>query len=163
MLKGLITGAALTALIASSVAFAQEPRVTQYQDWVGVCADVEGREVCEMQQILTMENETGNVPLFRASVHNADNGLMMQLLFPLGLDLRAGMVLQIDEGDEYTSGFLTCVQEGCLAAFPLDSELLAALRAGNSAKVGFRPFNTDQTLVLELSLSGFTAASQTLK
>ncbi len=163
MLKGLITGAALTGLIASSVAFAQEPRVTQYQDWVGVCADVEGQEVCEMQQTLTIENETGNVPLFRASVHNVENSLVMQLLFPLGLDLRAGMVLQIDEGEEFTSGFLTCVQEGCLAVFPLDSELLAAMRAGNSAKIGFRPFNTNETLVLELSLSGFTAASQTVQ
>lgn len=163
MLKSFLKGAALTGLIASSVAFAQEPRVTEFQDWVGVCADIQGQERCEIQQTLNMENEQGNARLLRTSVNFIDNQLVMQLLLPLGLDLRAGIVMQIDEGEEFGSGFLTCVQEGCLVAFPLDNDRLAALRAGNQMKVGFRPFNTNETLVLEISLMGFTRASQSVK
>jgi hypothetical protein len=30
-------------------------------------------------------------------------------------------------------------------------------------KVGFRPFSTDQTMVVELSLAGYANASQTIK
>ena len=163
MLKSFVKTAALTGLIASGLAFAQEPRVTEYQDWVGVCADVQGQERCEIQQTLNMENEQGNARLLRASVNMMDNQLVMQLLLPLGLDLRAGIVMQIDEGEEFGSGFLTCVQEGCLVAFPLDDVRLAALRAGSVTKIGFRPFNTNETLVLEMSLMGFTRASQSVK
>lgn len=163
MLKRLVTLSAWVGLVASSFAYAQEPRVTEFQDWIGVCADIQGQERCEIQQTLNMENEQGNARLLRTAVNFIDNQLVMQLVLPLGLDLRAGIVMQIDEGEEFGSGFLTCVQEGCLVAFPIDNERLAALRAGSQMKVGFRPFNTNETLVLEVSLMGFTRASQSVK
>ncbi|WP_052063576.1 invasion associated locus B family protein [Nitrincola sp. A-D6] len=143
--------------------FAQEPQTTEYQDWVGICADVQGQERCEIQQVLNMENEQGNTRLLRATVSKLDNQLIMQLLLPLGLDVRPGVVMQVDEGVEFGAPFLTCVQEGCLVAVPLDDNRLTAFRSGSVVKVGFRPFNTDQTLVVELSLMGFTRASQTVK
>jgi invasion protein IalB len=153
----------LLTLFLSSVALAQTPQTTEYQDWVGICAEVQGQERCEIQQVLNMENEQGNTRLLRATVSKMDNQLIMQLLLPLGLDVRPGVVMQIDEGAEFGAPFLTCVQEGCLVALPLDEGRLTAMRAGSSVKVGFRPFNTDQTLVLEISLMGFTRASQTVK
>ena len=153
----------LLTLFLSSVAFAQTPQTTEYQDWVGICAEVQGQERCEIQQVLNMENEQGNTRLLRATVSKMDSQLIMQLLLPLGLDVRPGVVMQIDEGEEFGVPFLTCVQEGCLVAVPLDERRLAAMRAGSAVKVGFRPFNTDQTLVLEISLMGFTRASQTVK
>ncbi|QEW06787.1 invasion associated locus B family protein [Nitrincola iocasae] len=153
----------LLTLFLSSVTFAQTPQTTAYQDWVGICAEVQGQERCEIQQVLNMENEQGNTRLLRATVSKLDNQLIMQLLMPLGLDVRPGVVMQVDEGEEFSAPFLTCVQEGCLVAIPLDESRLTALRSGSVAKVGFRPFNTDQTLVLELSLMGFTRASQTVK
>ena len=163
MLKNLFRTAALSSLLCSSLVFAQEPRVTEYQDWVGVCVDIQGQERCGIQQTLNMESDQGNARLMRASVNLMDNQLVMQLLLPLGIDLRAGIVMQIDEGEEFGAGFLTCVQEGCLVAFPLDETRLAAMRAGSVTKIGFRPFNTNETLVLEMSLMGFTRASQSVK
>lgn len=153
----------LLTLFLSSVAFAQTPQTTEYQDWVGICAEVQGQERCEIQQILDMENEQGNSRLLRATVSKMNNQLIMQLLLPLGLDVRPGVVMQVDAGEEFGAPFLTCIQEGCLVAVPLDESRLAAMRAGSAIKVGFRPFNTDQTLVLEISLMGFTRASQTVK
>lgn len=163
MLKSLLKTAAIAGLLSGSVAFAQEPRTTQYQDWVGVCADIQGQERCEIQQTLNMDNEQGNARLLRATVNRMDDQLILQLLLPLGIDLRPGIVLQVDENEEFGAGFLTCVQEGCLAALPLDQERLAAMRAGTVTKIGFRPFNTNETLVLEMSLMGFTQASQSIK
>lgn len=153
----------LLTLFLSSVAFAQTPQTTEYQDWVGICAEVQGQERCEIQQILDMENEQGNSRLLRATVSKMNNQFIMQLLLPLGLDVRPGVVMQVDAGEEFGAPFLTCIQEGCLVAVPLDESRLAAMRAGSAIKVGFRPFNTDQTLVLEISLMGFTRASQTVK
>lgn len=163
MLKTLFKTAALSSLLVSTLIFGQEPRVTEYQDWVGVCADIQGKERCEIQQTLNMDNEQGSARLLRASLNMMDDQLVLQLLLPLGLDLRAGIVMQIDEGEEFGSGFLTCVQEGCLVAFPLDETRLAAMRAGRVTKIGFRPFNTNETFVLEMSLMGFTRASQSVK
>lgn len=153
----------LLTMLLSSAAFAQTPQTTEYQDWIGICAEVQGQERCEIQQVLNMENEQGNTQLLRATISKMDNQFIMQLLLPLGLDVRPGVVMQIDEGEEFGMPFLTCVQEGCLVAVPLDESRLAAMRAGTAVKVGFRPFNTDQTLVLEISLMGFTRASQTVK
>ncbi|TVQ72667.1 MAG: invasion associated locus B family protein [Oceanospirillales bacterium] len=163
MLKNLFKTAAISSMLASALVFAQEPRITEHQDWVSVCADIQGQERCEIQQTLNMDNEQGNARLLRATVNIMENQLVMQLLLPLGIDLRAGIVMQIDDGEEFGAGFLTCVQDGCLVAFPLDATRLAEMRAGNVTKIGFRPFNTNETLVLEMSLMGFTRASQTVK
>lgn len=159
----LLRSALIAPFFMVSAAFAQTPETTEYQDWMGICADVQGQQRCEIQQTLNMENEQGNTRLLRATVSKLENQLILQLLLPLGLDLRPGIVMQVDEGAEFTAPFLTCIQEGCLVAVPLDDTRLSAMRAGQVAKVGFRPFNTDQTLVVEMSLMGFTRASQSVK
>lgn len=155
---------ALIALfVMASTAFAQTPEITQYQDWVGICTEVQGQQRCEIQQTLDMENEQGSMRLLSATVNKLEDQLIMQLLLPLGLDLRPGIAMQIDEAEEFTAPYLTCVQEGCLVAVLLDDARVSAMRAGQVARVGFRPFDTDQTLVVEMSLMGFTRASQSLK
>lgn len=163
MLKKLLCGVLVSGMWMFHSVMAQEPVITEYQDWIGVCAEVAGQERCEIQQTLNVENEQGLSRLMRATVSLMDGQRVMQFLLPLGLDLRPGIVMQIDEGEEFKSGFLTCVQEGCLVAFPLDDSRLQQMRAGKALKLGFRPFNTDQTLVIEASLMGFTRASNSIK
>lgn len=162
MLKSILNTTALSVLLVSSIVSAKELRTTEYQDWTSVCSEIQLNERCEIQQTLNIENEQGNSRLLLTSVSKIDDQLFMQLLLPLGLDLRSGIVIKIDEGEEVVVGFLSCLQEGCLVVLPLDQTLLAAMRAGQIAKVGFRPFNTSETVVLEMSLKGFTQASQTI-
>lgn len=109
------------------------------------------------QQLFFGEGEERSRVLL-ASVLQVQQDLLLQMVLPLGVDLRPGIVVRIDQAEEQSFNFVTCVADGCVVLLPLKSKLLSAMRAGNKVKVGFRPFSSDQTLIVELSLSGFTKA-----
>lgn len=140
-----------------------DARTTTFQDWVSVCRTVQGVERCHISQNLYLENEQGSNRLLQATVGKLDGGNVLQLILPLGVDLRPGIVFKIDEEEEFAAPYITCMQEGCVVAIGLDQTLWRTLRGGAVAKIGFRPFNTEQTVVLEMSLLGFTRASNTIK
>lgn len=140
-----------------------EVRTTTHQDWVSVCQTVEGVERCHMAQTLEMETEQGRNRLLEATIGRVAGANVLQLVLPLGVDLRPGIVMRIDEGKEFTAPYLMCMQGGCTVAIQLDDSLLQAMRAGLKGYVGFRPFNSEQTLVLEMSLRGFTRASNAIR
>lgn len=131
----------------------------RFRDWTRVCVTQAEQTRCEAVQVLSVEREGESRPLMRATLTRAGEQRILELALPLGMDLRAGLVMQIDEAEEFTFGFTTCLPQGCAAVLPVSADLLNTLKAGASAKVGFRPFGTQQTQVAEISLSGFTAAS----
>lgn len=151
----------LCACLGASSVLAQTS--TEYRDWISVCAERAGAERCEIRQVLSIETEDGQAPLVVATVARLDDQLVLQLVLPLGLDLRPGVVMAVDDQPDRPAPVLTCLQNGCLSALALDAGFMAEMRAGRSLRLGFRPFNTDQTIVVELSLAGFTRASQTIK
>lgn len=153
----------LLAAGGSAWAQQQQPTTTTFQDWVSVCQTVAGTQRCHIMQNVLLENEGTTSRLLQSTVGKLGENLVMQLLLPLGVDLRAGIAIKIDEHEELRSGYHTCLQDGCIAMIGVDEALLGKLRNGMVAKVGFRPFNTEQTLVLEMSLKGFTRASQTIQ
>lgn len=154
--------ALLLFVVAAGVSELRAQETTQFQDWVGVCNDLEEGRRCEIRQVLNIETAEGAGTILTASIARSEGRLLMQLLLPLGVDVRPGVVMAVDEGEERRAPFLTCIQSGCLSIFEVTDEWSAELRRGQVAKVGFRPFNTDQTLVLELSLLGITRALQSI-
>ena len=80
----------------------------------------------------------------------------MILILPLGISLRQGVFLQVDEGDLNEIPIDRCEREGCFVELLLSPALVADLKAGNLLKVimNYR----DETLVIDISLQGFTAA-----
>ena len=137
---------------------------TRFDDWISVCAERDGAERCEIRQVLSVDGKDGKTPIMVASVAKMSAGkLALQLVLPLGIDVRPGVVMAIDEKAERPAPVLTCVQSGCISMVELDDAFGSELRAGRKMKVGFRPFNTDQTMVVELSLAGYSKASQTIK
>lgn len=81
---------------------------------------------------------------------------------PLGVDLRPGAVLKVDEGKDIPLEFLQCTASGCDASLVLDASLLRSFRLGNRLLIGFRPMSTSKTVVVEASLKGFTKALRQL-
>ncbi|WP_231373441.1 invasion associated locus B family protein [Thioalkalivibrio sp. ALE19] len=141
----------------------QEPEVTTHQDWESLCWELDdGGEFCQMQQTLQVENQGQQGPYLQTTVRSEGDRHVMELLLPLGVDLRPGIVMQVDEGEERNAGFVTCIQQGCVAATELTDEMLAELRGGRELNVGFRPLQSEQVLVFDVSLMGFTAASNRL-
>lgn len=130
-----------------------------FGDWRVQC---EENRCQALQQLFVGEGEQRSRVL-SASVVKIQNKLVLQLVLPLGVDLRPGIVTRIDESEERRFPFTTCVNDGCVVLVPLEDSLLAGMKAGKTMKAGFRPFSSEQTLVVELSLSGFTKASSKVR
>jgi invasion protein IalB len=102
------------------------------------------------------------------SVDEKNPGTLLQVLFaaekgkmfgvftlPFGVDLRAGIAVRIDEGDEVKGSFMTCMPDGCQSITEISETLLAQIRKGKVLKVGFRSWGGgDKTLVVDVPLEG---------
>jgi invasion protein IalB len=74
---------------------------------------------------------------------------------PLGVFLAQGISISVDSAPAIRFPYEQCTNVGCSAILPLDSKMLSQFKKGNKADIivdeGAR------LLVIELSLSGFTA------
>ena len=130
--------------------------------WEVICATLGGKEQCQAVQVLQMTGEgeaaaTGR-RLLRVVAQRGAQGMVFSFELPLGLDLRPGMVYQIDANAEAALPFLVCTPGGCVASTLLSDELRQQLRAGKQMKVGFRPLGSENVMVVEVSLDGVTKA-----
>ncbi|MBV1786440.1 invasion associated locus B family protein [Marinobacterium sp. D7] len=154
-------GSALTAVVFVVAGFVAQPSAwaETFGDWRVDCKE----GLCQAVQQLFVGEGDKRSRVLAASVIKVKEQLVLQLVLPLGVDLRPGIVTRIDEAAEQHFAFTTCVTDGCVALIPLNDSLLSAMRSGKHMKAGFRPFRSEQTLVVELSLSGFTKASSQVR
>lgn len=140
--------------------------------WQLRCADANDSSTCNINQELflqqSVDGELQTVGrLLNLTVVYLDAGSermpFMSLQMPLGVDLRPGGVMRVDEESETVLEFLRCTEAGCDASARVTPELLAQMRAGNVLRVGFRPWGSEQVTAVEASLVGFTAAFAQLR
>lgn len=156
----------LVAAAAASTAQAQQQGASnaetqRFQDWEVSCSAEGGQQQggCIMRQMIN--NPDSNDPLMSAVVAYSPQAQASVLAFmlPLGVNLAPGMQLQVDGNEPVGFPYQFCMEQGCRADLPLESSLLQQLRSGNSATVSaIAP--DGQRLDLDLSLMGFTSASQ---
>lgn len=159
MIKKVI--AVLSFTLSCSTWAEERPTITEntYGDWGVQCNVQEGVNVCQALQVLWLEqNEEKKRLLTLQLVPSSDEKIVLQLSFPLGVDLRPGFVLAVDDNSEATFSYAMCANQNCMAFIIMDDDKLSAFKKGNVLKVGFRPFGSDKTVVLEASLKGFTKA-----
>ncbi|SFR60717.1 invasion associated locus B family protein [Thiomicrospira sp. ALE5] len=128
-----------------------------FGDWQLVCTE-QGDKSCRALQTLDLEQGEQSMRLLEVMVFYAGDQARMNMTFPLGLDLLAGIVLKVDENDEIGLPFSTCLADGCRVIGNIGDDVMAQLMAGNVMKVGFRGFGEEQTLVLDVSLRGSASA-----
>ncbi|MDP7344651.1 MAG: invasion associated locus B family protein, partial [Alphaproteobacteria bacterium] len=75
----------------------------------------------------------------------------------------SGVVVQADAGNPTTLTIQTCTKEGCRSVAQVSDELLRGFRQGKLLKVGFVAFGGTQTVVVDASLAGFTAAFKAMR
>ncbi len=142
----------------------QEPETTVYQDWEVACIETPQGERCRMQQTLEIQDEQARGLFLQATVRREGDQHIIEILVPLGVDLRPGIRMQVDDaGEEMDAGYVTCVQQGCVAGRELNSEQMSALRGGQALTVAFRALHQEQPFVFDVSLMGFTDASNQLQ
>ena len=164
MVKRIFSGLVVALGFAATAAIAQPVRDT-YQDWLVECVD-DSRESCVALQAMsqTIELEDGEEitqEMLRLVLRMSDDGQpILQIRVPLGVDVRPGLVTQVDDGEEQNASYTVCTDAGCNVLMIPTEEQLSAWRNGSVIRVGYRAFGTTDAVVLEGSLLGFTAASE---
>lgn len=164
---GLMISTVATLLTLTNAGLAQEPPA-----WRLICTEENNASTCRMNQQLflrqTVEGELQTVGrLLNLTViyldANGERLPFMSVQMPLGMDLRVGGVMRVDEESETLLEFLRCTEAGCDASAPVTPELLAQMRAGAVLRVGFLPWGREQVTAVDASLAGFTAAFERLQ
>ena len=134
-----------------------------FGDWQVRCAP-DGNQ-CFMYQLALDEakNPVAEVSLLKLP-EDADADAGATVVTPLGTLLTNGVVVQIDAGERRQYPFAWCSQVGCFARFGLTKPAIDGMKRGKAGKITLisigRP---EQPVVLNLSLSGFTAAFNSLQ
>lgn len=151
---------------------ASAPALASTSAWRLVCADENDASTCRMNQELFLQQSVdGEVQTVGRLLNltivylntNGERLPFMSLQMPLGVDLRPGGVMRVDEETETSLEFLRCTEAGCDASARLTPQLLAQMRAGSMLRVGFRPWGSEQVTAVEASLVGFTATFAQLR
>ena len=166
VLKALVFAA---SLLAASVAGAQdaeaptespqpEMEMKVFQDWELRCeADA---DQCFMYQMVRNAAENPVAEIRIVDIEPRGEAIAgATVVTPLGTLLDAGLVLQIDDNEARQYPFNWCTRAGCFARFGFTEAEVAAMKAGNTVKMRLLSVSApDQPVLLEVSLSGFTAA-----
>lgn len=142
----------------------QQPQlVTEtYGDWELRCtAD---KSNCFMYQLARDSNLN---PVSEISIVDLPDGSEaaagVTAVTPLGTLLSEGLVLQVDQGEARRYAYNWCTRSGCFARFGLTADEINQLKRGSKARMRLVSVsNPEQPVVLDLSLTGFTAAHNAL-
>jgi invasion protein IalB len=164
--------AAMVVVSAAASAFSQEQPASPlpggasslqetYQDWRLGCQSVAPQPVCSISQEQAQQN--GQRVLAIELRKQGDDALSGNLVLPFGLQLDAGAIIQIDDGQQDKPlRFSTCVPGGCLVPLSFDADRITALRNGTTLRVKVQSTDAKE-VALTISLKGFPAAFDRLQ
>ncbi|MDC0115906.1 invasion associated locus B family protein [Octadecabacter sp.] len=132
-----------------------------FNDWAIRCVKTEDdNDPCQMYQL--MSDGDGNNVAEIAIVSLPDGGQVVAgatIVVPLETLLTQQITLRVDGGQARRFPFDFCNAGGCVTRVGLSAEDIASFRRGAAATLTLVPAAApDQTVVVTMSLSGFTAA-----
>ena len=134
----------------------------KFQDWTLRCELPQGQppEFCEMRQrVVNQQGDQVLLAVIGRLPQLGKPGLLIVL--PLGISLPPGAFLKIDQGADQRVPVERCERQGCRIELVLEDELLAQLKAGSRAMVGFHVYDGEggrPRVDVPVSLLGFSAA-----
>lgn len=132
----------------------------EHGDWTLACIKTEGEtDPCSLVQIMTDDSDN---PMAEFSLFRIKNGTQAvagaTIIVPLETLLPAGVTMSIDGAPAKRYNFTFCNPLGCVAQIGLTEADISAFKRGKAAKIAVKPAPApDQTVEMDLSLSGFTA------
>jgi invasion protein IalB len=131
--------------------------VQVFKDWFLRCGQTpQGDERCVLFQDLVDQNSQQPLMQIAVGLWGPEKLRGVILTVPLGVTLPPGLEISIDEQAITRAPFFQCAQNGCQSRLPLNDELLAKMRAGQSGTVAFADGN-GRVIPIPFSLQGFTA------
>lgn len=137
----------------------------EFGDWQQRCILTEdGNDSCQLYQLLG--DEEGN-PISEVSIVPLPPGGQAVagalIVVPLETQLTERLTVRIDGGEARRYEFDFCNIGGCVARFGLTAEQIEQFKRGNAASIVLVPaIAPDQQIVLQMSLTGFTAGFDTV-
>ena len=142
--------------------------------WGVTCTDNDNAETCRMQQSANLTKMVdgkkknvgkimGVVVTYALNLETKKRAPHFTIQLPIGVDLRPGAVLKIDDKKEFRLPYLRCTQASCDVSMELDKKRLRMVLSGAKYKVGFRAWGEKDTKQVGGTLSGFTKAFRRLK
>lgn len=134
-------------------------------DWEISCIKAQtGEDPCAMVQIL---NGQQGEPLAEVTIGKLPEGgaavAWANVIVPLETLLQAQLALSIDGAPRKLYNYHHCVPVGCIAQLGFSQPEIDAMKSGSTAVVSLVPARfPDQVLQMDMSLSGFTSAFDSL-
>ncbi len=89
--------------------------------------------------------------------------IMMRVVMPIGVDLRAGLGMAIGKGGKTSViPYSVCVPSGCLANTGLVGEIVDKIKAADQVIIAYRTPGPGKATGLKVSTKGFAAAVDAL-
>ena len=137
----------------------------KFGDWDLACIRTSAeKDPCSMLQVLTdaQGNPTAEVSIFR--IEGGGQAVAGgTIVVPLETLLTAQLTLSVDDDNAKRYNYTFCNPLGCVAQVGFTQEDIDAFKAGNAAILTIVPAPApDQRVVLTMSLTGFTAAYDTV-
>jgi invasion protein IalB len=150
---------ATLALLLAPVAASAAPKVGDvFGDWVFECmALAEGKTLCALSQSLVSQQDNRRLVKFSLARNEKNNEVMLTALLPLGIHLPQGVQGSIDQGKAFPFTLQTCTQQGCIASFKTDKDMVKRLKAGQKVAVSFSVAGGKRPITLTGSLKGLAA------
>ena len=152
--------AALCVALAFLPARAQQSETQSFRDWTVRCQS-DSSPPCRMTQRLT---HNGGEQLIEMVLYYlpAEDRYPFVVELPLGIMVRPGVTLRINEGIDFPDLPITrCPAAGCLVETNATPDMLQAMR--NGVKATFLMLLPDgRTLAIVFSVDGFSAAMDTM-
>ncbi|MGI9365997.1 MAG: invasion associated locus B family protein [Rhizobiaceae bacterium] len=168
--NGVLLACALILWIVPQ-AFAQETPSSlreAYGDWSVSCRQVKSEDgaqnnSCQLTQELR-NKKTGQLVLaFAVPGSKRPDGVNAVVVAPFGLKLSEGLSVEVAGVSPVHVPFNTCLPSGCVANLRLNDDFNRAMRLGENATVVMTALDQNQEIRVNISLNGFTAATQRLQ
>ena len=134
----------------------------RFKDWTVRCEKPaeDAPEACFIYQTLVNEKQE---PVLQMVVGYLGRNAQPVVVFtaPLGVALRAGVGVKVDQADMFNLPYERCGPQGCIAGGPLSDQHILAFKNGVKSQIVLH--DGRQPVSLEISLSGFTAGFNALR
>ncbi len=129
------------------------PQTIQYSSWRKLCFNSsDGTAICRTTS--TGTDDVGQVVTRVDLIRRADGAARLQLFVPQGANLQKGIKVSVDQGLPTHISFNWCLTNICIAAAPVNSDLIAKLDSGKQLKLELVDLNSS-SVALTLPLGQF--------
>lgn len=141
---------------------APAPKQQGAPGWAVNCATTPQGLRCQASQSAYLKKNRQRILTAAVSFPPKSKDPVMLFHLAHGIYLPAGVSMQIDTEKAKKVVVEFCDARGCYARLPIAKAALKALKNGKTMSVGFQALNK-QTLSVQLTLKGFTAAYEKFK